>query len=249
VFGVVCMAEITYYEIIIRLVLAVLLGGVVGFERESHRRPAGFRTHILVCVGSALVMMVSAYGFTDFQGYLVDPSRIAAQVVTGVGFLGAGTILRHGSTITGLTTAASIWIVSGIGLAIGIGFYLGAVVATLMALVSLVMLRSIEGPLTRAKQLKRLLIRGIDRPKLVGSIGALLGDLDVHITKIDLSHTEYVEELKQDVLYMELFLRLPPGLGTDELVQKIAALSDVLEVKLEGDEHVKKDKNNYFSNH
>lgn len=235
------MAEITYYEIIIRLVLAVILGGVVGFERESHRRPAGFRTHILVCVGAALAMMVSAYGFSDFQGYMVDPSRIAAQVVTGVGFLGAGTILRHGSTITGLTTAASIWIVSGIGLAIGIGFYLGAVVATLMALISLIMLRSIEGPLAKIKRLRRLMIRGVDRPKLVGRIGAVLGDMDVHITHIDLSHAEYEEEFNKEVLSMELLLRIPSGLDTDKLLQKVASLPDVLEVRLEGEELVKKD--------
>lgn len=149
--------------------------------------------------------------------------------------------MRHGSTITGLTTAASIWIVSGIGLAIGIGFYLGAVVATLMALISLIMLRSIEGPLAKIKRLRRLMIRGVDRPKLVGRIGAVLGDMDVHITHIDLSHAEYEEEFNKEVLSMELLLRIPSGLDTDKLLQKVASLPDVLEVRLEGEELVKKD--------
>ncbi len=109
--------EISYWEIALRLGLAVIFGGLVGFERETHNRPAGFRTHILVCTGSALIMMVSAYGFLNEFGanYQLDPGRIAAQVVTGIGFLAAGTILQQRGSVRGLTTAASIWVVSGIG--------------------------------------------------------------------------------------------------------------------------------------
>ncbi|MEW6227795.1 MAG: MgtC/SapB family protein, partial [Bacillota bacterium] len=120
---------ISQTEIIFRLVLAMMFGGFIGLERESHKRPAGFRTHILVCVGSALVMMISQYAFVNFARTTeYDPGRIAAQVVSGIGFLGAGTILREGPTIKGLTTAASLWVVAGIGLAVGTGFYLAGAV-------------------------------------------------------------------------------------------------------------------------
>ena len=113
---------LSYWEIALRLGLAIIFGGAVGFERESQNLPAGFRTHILVCVGATLIMMVSAYGFTGPLSEMVDPSRIAASVVTGIGFLGAGTILRQRGSIRGLTTAASIWAVSAIGLAVGSAF-------------------------------------------------------------------------------------------------------------------------------
>jgi putative Mg2+ transporter-C (MgtC) family protein len=231
------MEFISYGEIAFRLVLAVVLGGVVGFERERQNRPAGFRTHILVCVGSALVMLVSVYGFTGELAHIgdgVDPSRIAAQVVAGVGFLGAGTILRHGNTITGLTTAASLWIVSGIGLAVGIGFYLGAVLTTLMVLVSLMMLLRLENSFARMKRLRRLWIRGIDQPGLLGRIGAVLGDLGINVTKVDLSQAEYLEIFKADVISIEFFLRLPTRVDTDDLLRRVATLPGILEVGWEG---------------
>ena len=100
----------------LRLFAAILFGGLIGLERESHKRPAGFRTHILVCVGSALIMIISQYAFLEFSGKLgYDPGRIAAQVISGIGFLGAGTILREGSSVKGLTTAASLWVVARCG--------------------------------------------------------------------------------------------------------------------------------------
>jgi len=231
------MEYISYAEIAFRLVLAVFLGGVVGFERERQNRPAGFRTHILVCVGSALIMLVSAYGFRGDLAHVgdgVDPSRIAAQVVAGVGFLGAGTILRHGNTITGLTTAASIWIVSGIGLAVGIGFYLGAVLTTFMVLFSLILLGSLEKYFTRMKRLRRLWVRGIDQPGLLGRIGAVLGDMGINITKVDLSQAEYQEIFKAEVISIEFFLRLPSRVSTDDLLRRVATLPGILEVGWEG---------------
>ena len=228
---------ISYQEIASRLALAVLLGGLIGFERERHNRPAGFRTHVLVCVGSALIMLVSAYGFVGELGnigYVVDPSRIAAGVVTGIGFLGAGTILRHGNTVTGLTTAATIWVVSGVGLAVGIGFYVGAVVTTLMVLVSLILLRGLESSFARMKRLRRLWIRGVDQPGLLGKIGNVLGEFGVYVTKVDLSDAEYQETFKTEVISIEFLLRVPPRVSTDELLRKLATLTGILEVGWEG---------------
>ena len=133
---------------VVRLVLAAILGGIVGIERGSGDRPAGFRTHILVCVGSALFMLVSMYGFDELTpaealhegdlGARRDSARIAAQVVSGIGFLGAGTILHEGLTIRGLTTAASLWMVSAIGLAVGSGMFFLSIMATVITMITLV---------------------------------------------------------------------------------------------------------------
>jgi putative Mg2+ transporter-C (MgtC) family protein len=119
------------------VVVAAALGGAIGLERELDEKAAGLRTHILVSVGSALFTLVGAYGFTGFTNGSVDPSRIAAQIVTGVGFLGAGVIFRQGFTIRGLTTAASLWLVAAIGMAAGAGYWKGAVIAAGAALLSL----------------------------------------------------------------------------------------------------------------
>jgi len=132
-------------QIVLRLLIGAVLGGMVGFERERHnRRIAGFRTHILVCVGSTLIMLTSMYIF-DLYGTRapVDPARIAAGVITGIGFLGAGTIIRSSVSVTGLTTAASLWTVSGIGLAVGCGFYTAAYAATIIVMAALYLLRKI----------------------------------------------------------------------------------------------------------
>lgn len=139
-------------QVILRLVLGAVLGGLVGFEREKHnKRIAGFRTHILVCVGSTLIMLTSLYIFNIYSGNaVVDPARIAAGVVTGIGFLGAGTIIRSRASVTGLTTAASLWTVSGIGLAVGCGFYIAGVVTTVIVLAALYILRRV--PIVEAEK-------------------------------------------------------------------------------------------------
>ena len=139
---------ISVSEIIIRLSLASFFGALIGLERERKHWAAGLRTHMLVCVGSCLMMIVSAFGFSDIIGtpdITLDPSRIAAQVVTGIGFIGAGAILfSNNKTIRGLTTAAGIWTVAGIGLATGGGMYLAAAVATAIAIIILWGLQPLE---------------------------------------------------------------------------------------------------------
>jgi putative Mg2+ transporter-C (MgtC) family protein len=138
--------ELHFAEILLRVVLAGVLGGAIGFEREIREREAGLRTHLLVAVGAALFTLVSAYGWHDFhfssgRGITYDPTRIAAQIVTGIGFLGAGAIIRQGLSVRGLTTAASLWVVAAIGLAAGAGYYSAAVITTVVVLVSLWPLR------------------------------------------------------------------------------------------------------------
>ncbi len=130
----------TELDITLRLAVAMLLGGVIGFEREYRAKDAGFRTHFLVALGSALFCIVSQYGF-GFE--LKDSSRVAAQVVSGIGFLGAGTIIFQKNVVRGLTTAAGLWVTAAIGLACGTGMYLPAVVTTLMVLVGLEILSAV----------------------------------------------------------------------------------------------------------
>lgn len=131
------VASLGWGETLLRVAVAAALGGAIGLERELDEKAAGLRTHMLVAVGSALFTLVGAYGFADLSTATTDPSRIAAQVVTGVGFLGAGVIFRQGFTIRGLTTAASLWIVAAVGMAAGAGYWQGAVIAAGAALVSL----------------------------------------------------------------------------------------------------------------
>lgn len=134
-------------ELVLRLLLAAVLGSLIGFERERLSWAAGLRTHMLVCVGSTLMMIVSAHGFGEVlsQEHVgLDPSRIAAQVVSGIGFLGAGSILLRGEVIRGLTTAASLWATAGLGLAVGGGMYVEAIAATLIILFILAGLKPLE---------------------------------------------------------------------------------------------------------
>jgi putative Mg2+ transporter-C (MgtC) family protein len=144
-------------HIALRLLVAALLGGAIGMEREFRERGAGLRTHTVVCVGSALFTLVSAYAFV---GPHVDPTRIAAQIVSGIGFLGAGAIIRQGLSVRGLTTAATLWLVAAIGMASGAGYYSAAVIATAGALVTLGPLRVIAYQATRRfrSETERLLV-------------------------------------------------------------------------------------------
>ena len=133
-------------EIIIRLVLSVILSGLIGLERQIHRRTAGLRTHILVCLGSSLIMLTSLHIFDIYKNMVpLDPTRIAAGVITGIGFLGAGAIIREREGVKGLTTAASLWVSAAIGLAVGCGFYSAALVTTVLTLGVLLFLRYAEG--------------------------------------------------------------------------------------------------------
>lgn len=132
-------------QIISRLVLSAVLSGLIGLERQMHKRTAGWRTHILVSVGSCLIMLTSIYIFAIYkQMAVIDPSRIAAGVITGIGFLGAGAIIQERAGVKGLTTAASLWVVAGIGLAIGCGFYTAGIFTTVLALFVLFFLRYLE---------------------------------------------------------------------------------------------------------
>ena len=143
------MPDLSTWEALLRILAAALLGGAIGFERELRDQEAGFRTHLLVTVGACVFTLVSAYAWTDWQfstasGIVFDPTRIAAQIVTGIGFLGAGAIIVRGLNVRGLTTAATLWVCAAIGMAAGTGYYEVAVGATALVLVSLGPLRVVS---------------------------------------------------------------------------------------------------------
>ncbi len=135
--------EFNIWSVLVRMVLSAVLGGIIGFERGIHGRAAGLRTHILVCVGSAITALIGVFGYENFEGG--DAFRISAQVISGIGFLGVGMILvRNRTAVTGLTTAAGLWTTSIIGIAVGYGFYTGALIATLLCFISVTLLGHME---------------------------------------------------------------------------------------------------------
>lgn len=160
------------FDAIIKMMLTVLFSGVIGYEREHSHRPAGFRTHILVAVGSTLVMMTSKYVFLEYEGLAnFDPTRLGAQVISGIGFLGAGTILREGFSVKGLTTAASLWAVSCIGLAVGAGYYVGALVTTLFIYLTL---NTFKRFVARGNPSKNIYIEAENMSRQAAEIGTIV---------------------------------------------------------------------------
>jgi putative Mg2+ transporter-C (MgtC) family protein len=180
-----------HQEIFIRLAVAAILGGIVGLERERLEWVAGLRTHMLVCLGFALVMIVSAFGFADILGtpqVALDPSRIAAQVVSGIGFLGAGTILfLRQEVIRGLTRAASLWTVAAVGLAVGSGLYLAAISTTVLVVVILALVKPLEVFLFRRNRSRQMVVQ-IDRQRVsLSQVEAILDSAGLGVGEITLS--------------------------------------------------------------
>jgi putative Mg2+ transporter-C (MgtC) family protein len=213
------------YEIIFKLTLAGILGGLIGLERESLNRPAGLRTYTLVCVGSALAMVVSLdMYFQYYQTVNADPGRIAAQVISGIGFLGAGTIMREGATVRGLTTAAGLWVVACIGLAVGAGLYIPAIATTVLILFILIYFIHFEEKFTGMREYKGLLMLVEDRPGQVGIIGSILGDMDVLIKNIQLTR------LEDNDLEIELLIQLPPNMTINEVIDELSAVKGLRKI-------------------
>ena len=178
---------ISHNEMVFRLLLGAVIGGIIGYERQVHGRPAGFRTHILVCVACVLLMNASGYyhslGVSEPAYLRADPGRIAAGAITGVGFIGAGVVLRTGFSIQGLTTAATIWMVSAIGLAVGEGLYLAGIVTTGITMFALVVLRRIESRMPKLYSRVLTIVTGDNVEE--DDIIAVLTKHDVHISNVD----------------------------------------------------------------
>ena len=189
--------------ILVKLILAAVAGGVVGLEREKHGRPAGLRTHLLVALGACLMMIVSEafplkYADYTMQSALrIDPGRTAAQIITGIGFLGAGVIIKEGISVRGLTTAASLWLSAGLGMAFGMGLFLPGVMTTVLALLSLIFLKKLE-PIINKDRYLDIAVTASNRPGLQDEIEKLFLDRRLRITDVrshlDLQHDEITFE-------------------------------------------------------
>lgn len=234
------MAELTisYPEIVVRLVITAALCGAIGFERETRDQSAGFRTHILLGLGATLFTLVSAYGFTAFteaalesggRGIQFDPTRITAQIVTGIGFLGAGAIIRQGTDVRGLTTAASLWAAAAIGTAVGAGYIFGAVATTVVVVAVLYLLREVRN-LFLARFSTDFGVLKVAFSDLGGSIGRVTETLEregVEIRGLGL-------EIEDGRSSYTLQLRIPPQSGVQQALEEIPTLPGVERVSVTG---------------
>jgi len=222
--------SLTGQEELLRVVVAAGLGGAVGLERELREREAGFRTHMLVSVGSALFTLVSAYGFHEFLvhgGNVVraDPTRIAAQIVTGIGFLGAGAIIRQGFSVRGLTTAATLWVVAAIGMASGAGYYSAAVITTALVLFSLWPLRIFAfRVMQRVRPETDRLLAQLPAGESPAPLIERLEELGGRLEALEIGHEADRRTVLMDV-------KLPPRADAPGIVAKLSELDPVLEVR------------------
>ena len=217
--------SLSWEQELLRVVVAAALGGAVGLERELREREAGFRTHLLVSVGSALFTLVSAYGFSEFASNSIDPTRIAAQIVTGVGFLGAGAIIRQGFSVRGLTTAATLWVVAAIGMASGAGYYSAAVITTALVLFSLWPLRIVAfRVMTRYRPATDRLFVQLPTGESPAPVIQKLESLGGRLQSLKVG-----QEADRRTALMDV--TLPPRADAPAIVTQLAELDHVLEVR------------------
>jgi putative Mg2+ transporter-C (MgtC) family protein len=217
------------WEVALRLAVAAALTGAVGLERELRERAAGLRTHMLVGVGSALFTIISAYAWGDFifdrtQGTAFDPTRIAAQIVTGIGFLGAGVIIRQGLSIRGVTTAAGLWVAAAIGMAVGAGYWGAALIGTGVVLVGLGPLRMAEGWVVRRRREGGTLEIDLRPEEPLAPVLGVLEGRRARVSRIHLEEEETGRELRLEV-------RMPPGVSGRDLVEELTRLDEVTGVR------------------
>lgn len=223
---------ISLEETVLRLVLGAVIGGIIGFEREVHGRAAGFRTQLIVCVAAVLIMIISENYYLKMThidaSFRIDPARIAASALIGIGFLGAGVIIKSGFTVRGLTTAATIWIVSALGLAIGGGFYIAAILTSIITIVTLVILRKIE------KNVRILIYKSITVSTGITdtaeeTINSLLRGHGLHIHSVDYEKDPVAGKL---VYTYRISTRNKRVMG--DVFLKLSALDFAKHVKIDG---------------
>jgi putative Mg2+ transporter-C (MgtC) family protein len=218
------MSRVLFPEMLIRILASLLLGGVIGYERERESQPAGLRTHIILVVGCCLAMMLSI----NLGAIGSDPARLAAQVITGVGFLGAGAIMRYGLNIRGLTTASTLWTMSIVGLAIGMGYYLVGAVVTLTVFLALTVLERVKHRFMSQYDHRVIHVEMRDKPKVIRQVREAMSG----VTKAN--DTFLVEKNMADKrLTMVSTAYLKTTINLDEVVQAIAEIDGVLSVKVE----------------
>lgn len=217
------------YEIFVRLFVAMILGGLIGIEREGIRRPAGLRTHILVCISSSLIVLSGiflSYSFIDTVS--IDPSRLGAQVISGIGFLGAGTILKVNNGVKGLTTAASLWSVAGIGIACGMGFYWGAIICTTLILFSLLVFGRIERFIKTRDHELCLEISCENKSNNLEEIINAINEKKINIKSMDTNILK-----SENLLELIIVVALPRDSKPQEIISEIAHINGIKNIKVE----------------
>lgn len=212
---------ISELEVVLRLIISAIIGGLVGLERELNNRPAGLRTHILVIVGSALVMLVSKYGFGETSN--ADPGRLAAQVISGIGFLGAGTIIMQGNIVHGLTTAASLWTSACIGLAIGAGYYIGGIASAIIVMFTLIILRFFENSVFQ-KRYRVLNVVASERPGLIGEIGNTFARHNIIIKHVNIRPKKKLEGM---CVHIEFVLKTVKKAECNRVLEEVNDIREV----------------------
>lgn len=219
-------------EIVFRLLLASLLGGLIGLEREVHGRPAGFRTHLLVSLGAALFMGVSLYFYQAYgemnanMAVRIDPGRVAAQIVVGIGFLGAGAIVRERGSVRGLTTAACLWVAAAVGTACGAGMFMVAMVVTSIALISLLVLKKVEGVMNKDTY-QHVSVLSVDVPGQYERIEQIMQECGA-----DLMETALERNLDTATIRFEFRLRVATRSTSCRLVDLLSAVDGVRKISL-----------------
>lgn len=224
-----------YLSIIIRLLIAAFLSGLIGIEREAQQQPAGLRTHLLVGTGSCLMMILSVTGFDAFlerdsDAIRFDPSRIPSYVISGIGFLGAGTIIVHRGSVKGLTTAASVWVASGLGLVVGIGMYFVAVLTTVIVLIALSILGKLEAKFLPSHKQKEISLVAEDREDSFSTIQRLFEESGVEILDF---HIEHLESHTDKKVSAYIFIVKEGNIKNDiELVKKLQQHKSIYKVTM-----------------
>jgi putative Mg2+ transporter-C (MgtC) family protein len=207
------------------LVAAFVLGGIIGYERERHDQPAGLRTHIILCVGSALITLVSLEVAEIYKG--ADPGRIAAQIVSGIGFLGAGAILKYGTTVRGLTTATSLWTVAGIGMALGFRLWIPAVLATIFVYVAMEYLRKLEGTIFVGRAYRTISVTCQDAKGLISQVHTAVEDLGLKVHRF-----EVLNLILEKKIQLHIYAKVPPNLDVAKLQEALSQIAGVVEVEI-----------------
>ncbi|HLY75501.1 MAG TPA: MgtC/SapB family protein [Planctomycetota bacterium] len=210
-----------------KLSLAAMLGGLVGLEREMHHQTAGLRTHMIVAVGACLVMLTSLH-MADMSPTKADPGRLAAQVVAGVGFLGAGAIMRSGLSIRGLTTAACLWTVAAVGLAVGCGFWKAASMATVLVLLATYFFQKVENRISKGRYLRRFVVHARESASLVADLEDTLRKSGCTVRELDIERN--IVDKKMQV---SITASCPEDHDVDKLSRSFGALSDVERVEID----------------
>ncbi|MBV7276245.1 MgtC/SapB family protein [Clostridium thailandense] len=230
------------YEVVLRLILAVVIGGAVGYEREFKNRPAGFRTNILVCLGAAVISMIQLYEVESTKNLILqhpeftnifkaDIGRLDAQVVSGVGFLGAGTILHEKGSVKGLTTAATLWVVACIGLAVGLGYYYLSVLSTVAVVVSLVSLKRFETKFLIKKDLIKIEIEYVNRIEMSNSIIEYFDSKNIIMKNIEFA-LEDAEDLDEDCMKGFYTILVPKKVTANEIINDLGKKNGIIKVIL-----------------